>query len=169
MALSISALITSASNFNLSESNNNESLTLSDSVSLSTNYTYGTGVSQVTNAVSLTGELTSGTSTIIDLYGINQSTFNSTQTIQFTGVKNFNVYNTSTSGGYDFLVRATGSDACTNLFNGGSGNLLVKPYSSFSYNDRYTGFEVNASNRYVQLYSDSTSGITYKLICLGLD
>ena len=169
MALTISALTTNSINYSLSETNLNESASLSDSLSSSSNYTYGTGVSQITNAVSVTGQLSSGLSTQIDLYGISQTTFGATQTVQFTGIKNFTVYNTSTSGGYDFFVRATGSNACTNLFNGGSGNLAVKPYSSFSYNDRYDGFTVSASQRYVQLYSNSASGITYKLLCLGLD
>jgi len=78
------------------------------------------------------------------------------------------VYNESTTEGYDFAVQATGTNACKNLFNGGSGNLLVKPYSAFTYNDPFTGASVGSSQRYVQL-ADQGSGVTYRLIVLGLD
>ena len=63
---------------------------------------------------------------------------------------------------------STSSNACTNLFNGGSGNLLVKPYSGFTYNDPYDGFVVSTSQRYVYL-DDLGSGVTYKIFVLGLD
>jgi hypothetical protein len=83
-------------------------------------------------------------------------------------VKHFSVYNDSTTEGYDFTVTATGTNAFTNIFNGGSGNLVVKPYSSFSYNDVYTGTVVTASNKAFEL-NDQGSGVNYKILVLGLD
>lgn len=168
MALSIATSKVSSVNFTLTETNNAESITLTDSMSSSASYTYGTGINQITNAASITGLLPSGGSVQIDLYSFPQTTFNTTQNIQFTGIKNFTVQNNSTTEGYDFAVRATGASACTNLFNGGSGNLLVKPYSNFSYNDPYTGFVSSSSNRYVYL-DDLGSGVLYKVMVLGLD
>lgn len=168
MALSITSTYTSKASFTLTETNGNESATLSDSKNLSPSFTYGTGNNQITNAVAVTGLLSSGLSTQIDLYAIPQTTFGATQSIVFTGVKYFSVYNESTTEGYDFAVQATGTNACTNLFNGGSGNLLVKPYSSFTYSDPYTGFVVSTGQRYIYL-ADQGSGVSYKLFVLGLD
>lgn len=168
MAISISATKISSVNFTLSETNGNEAISLSDSSSASMAYIYGTGNSEITNCISITGTLPSGGSTQIDLYSIDQTTFGTTQSIAFTGIKNFTLQNTSRTKGYDFTVAATGGSACTNLFNGGSGNLLVKPYSDFSYNDPFDGFVVNSSQRYVYL-NDAGSGVSYKLFVLGLD
>jgi len=168
MALSISAGKISSTNFSLTESNGNESITLSDSLSSTNSFTYGSGTMQITNAVSVTGAIPSGGFTRIDLYSIPQTTFNYTQNISFTGVKNFSIQNLATTEGSDFAITATGTNACTNLFNGGSGNLLVKPYSGFSYNDPHTGITVSASKRYLYL-NDAGSGVNYKLFILGLD
>ena len=168
MALTISSSVSVTANFSLTETDSGESISLSDSRSSSTSYTYGSGNNQITNAVSVTGQLSSGGFVSIDLYSLSQTTFGSTQSIQFTGIKHFNVFNTSTTAGYDFFVRATGTNACTNLFNGGTGNLIVKPYSSFCYNDPYSGFVVSTGQRYIHL-NDGGSGVAYKLIVLGLD
>lgn len=168
MAITIGSSASASTSFSLTDINNGASITLSDAASLSSSYSYGSGTNQITNAVSLTGQLSSGGFVSIDLYSLSQTTFGSTQSIQFTGIKHFNVFNTSTTAGYDFFVRATGTNACTNLFNGGTGNLIVKPYSSFCYNDPYSGFVVSTGQRYIHL-NDGGSGVAYKLIVLGLD
>lgn len=168
MALSISASTSCKTSFTLTEVNSNESMSLSDSNNSSLSYSYGSGVNQIKNAASITGILPSGGTTRIDLYGINQTTFNASQTIQFTGVKHLSIYNTSTTRGYDFTIVATGANACTSLFNGGSGNLLVKPYACFSYSDPFTGFLAGSSFRYLYL-KDLGSGVPYTMFILGLD
>jgi hypothetical protein len=171
MATEISAPFVSSIGFSIAETNGGESITLSDSASISNTFYYeanGSGVRTISNAAAITGILSSGDSQQIDLNSVAQKTIGSTQNIAFTGIKHFSVYNLSQTKGYDFTIQATGTNACTNLFNGGSGNLLVKPFSSFSYNDPYTGFTVNSSNRYVYL-NDLGSGVFYKLIILGLD
>lgn len=168
MALSITASTSCKTSFTLTQVNSNESISLVDSNTASLSYTYGSGDNQIKNAASITGILSSGGTTRIDLYGINQTTLNATQTIRFTGVKNLSVYNTSTTRGYDFVIAATGGSGCTNLFNGGSGNLLVKPYGCFSYSDPFTGFTVSSGHRYLYL-RDLGSGVSYKMFVLGLD
>lgn len=167
MSLSINASTSCKTNFTLTQVDYSQSLSLTDASSSSASYTYGTGVNQINNAVSITGVLSSGGKTTIDLYSIPQTTFNQVQNIQFTGVKNFSIHNLSTTLGYDFLIRATGVNACTNLFNGESGNLRVKPSSAFSYNDPFSGFVVGVSQRYVYL-QDTGSGVSYKLLVLGI-
>lgn len=167
MAFSISASVNHKTGFTLVETNANESLSLVDSNNLSMSYSYGSGTNQITNAVSITGILPSGSGIRLDLQALPQNTFGSTQNINFTGIKNFTVFNTSIVENYSFSIACTGANACTNLFNGGSGNILVKPYSLFTANDPYTGFAVSASQRYVYLNS-SVSGVSYKLLVLGL-
>jgi hypothetical protein len=167
MPLSINASASCKVNFTLTEVNASESLSLGDAGSSSISYTYGTGVNKINNAISITGVLSSGGRTTIDLYSIPQTTFNTTQNVQFTGVKNITIHNLSTGLGYDFSIRSTGTNACTNLFNGGSGNLLVKPYSAFTYNDPFSGFVVSTGQRFVYL-QDAGSGVNYKLLVLGM-
>jgi len=168
MTLSISATPTNKISYTLSSSNGNQIVSFSDSKSAAINYTYGSGNQQITNAATVTGVLNSGQTAEIDLYSINQTSFNTTNSIVFTGIKNLTIYNESVTQGDDFAIQATGANACTNLFNGGSGNLLVKPYSGFTYNDPYTGITISASQRYIQL-ADQGAGSSYKMIILGLD
>ena len=171
MSTEISAPSLTSIGFSIIENDGNNTVTLSDSASSSNTFYYEakrSGLRTITNAVAITGILSSGGAVQIDLYSVQQKTIGSTQNVSFTGVKNFTVYNLSTTEGYDFAVRATGTNACTNLFHGGSGNLLVKPYSSFSYSDPYKGFTVSSSHRNVYL-NDLGSGVSYKLIVLGLD
>ena len=168
MSLSITATYDNKSSFTLTESAAGQSASLADSKTLSSSFTYGTGDNQVTNGVSITGVLPSGGTVEFDLQAISQATFNATQNISFSGVKHFSVYNDSTTEGYDFTITATGTNAFTNIFNGGSGNLIVKPYSSFSYNDVHTGTVVSSTNKSFEL-NDQGSGVNYKIMVLGLD
>ena len=171
MVFTISAVSSVVNNFTVVDSEGNESVSLVDSITSSNNYVYeasGSGVSAINNVASISGTLNSGLSTQIDLYSFDQSTIKNSQSISFTGVKNFSVYNTSTTEGYDFEIQATGTHACTNLFNGGSGNLMIKPYSSFQYNDRFSGFPVTSTNRYVYL-NDLGSGVSYKVFVFGIE
>jgi hypothetical protein len=171
MAFTISALSNSISNFTVVDSNGNESVSIVDSINSFNNYTYeasGSGIGAINNIASLSGTLNSGISTQIDLHSFDQSTIKGSQSIAFTGVKSFSVYNTSTIQGYDFEIQATGTHACTNLFNGGSGNLIIKPYASFQYNDRFTGFPVTSTNRYLYL-NDLGSGVSYKIFVFGIE
>lgn len=171
MATEISAPTISSISFSIIETDGNKTVALSDSASSTSTYYYeanGSGLRAITNAAAITGVLSSGVSTQIDLNSVEQKTVGSTQNVAFTGIKHISIYNLSTTEGYDFAVQATGSNACTNLFNGGSGNLLVKPYSNFSYSDPYHGVAVDATNRYLYL-NDLGSGVSYKLFVFGLD
>lgn len=129
-------------------------------------YTYGSGNFEINAGVKNTGVLPSGGATIIDLASMSSTSFGITSTVAFTGVKNVTVYNTSTVQNRDINIGATGSNAFTNLFNGGSGNLLIKPYSSFSYSDPYS-LAVTGSQKNISLFDVSGSGATYEICVLG--
>lgn len=143
------------------------SVSISDSNTLTSSYTYGSGTDQVTNCVSMTGVLSSGLSSLIDLTAIPQKTIGSTQNVAFTGIKHLSVYNKSETNGYNFTVCATGTNAFTNVFNGGSGNLMVKPLSSFSINSPVDAIPVSGTQKYLFL-KDTGSGTSYKIVIFGL-
>ena len=96
-----------------------------------------------------------------------QETFGNSYNVAFTGVKHISIINKSETDGYDFNLRATGVDAFTNLFNGGSGTLTMKPYSVFSNNSPNYATPVTSGNKYLFM-NDSGSGASYKVMVLGL-
>tara|TARA_R100000152_G_C6619377_1_gene70612 strand:- start:30 stop:536 length:507 start_codon:yes stop_codon:yes gene_type:complete len=168
MALGITANSNKIINFTLTETDNGKTISQADTKSLANAYTYGSGENQITNAVGVTGSVPSGAYTSLDFQSITQTTFSSGVSVNFTGIKHISIFNTSTGVGNDFVIRATGTAAFTNLFNGGSGNLIIKPYGYFSYDDPNIGTVVSTGNKILQI-GDGGSGVSYKIYVLGLD
>lgn len=152
--------------FNFTETQSGTIRSENESITASRAYTYGTGIFEIDGAIKNTGVLPSGGSVILDLTAMTNTAFGITSTVAFSGIKTVTVYNTSTIQGRDINIRATGSNAFTELFNGGSGNLLIKPYSSFSYNDPYK-LTVSATQKNISLFDVSGSGATYEICVLG--
>lgn len=88
--------------------------------------------------------------------------------ISMNNLKSVVVYNSSTSAGEDVLVRATGSNALTEVFNGGSGNISVKPSATYMYSDPYTGAVVDSSNKNFQIANNGTGTILIDIIAVGV-
>jgi len=168
MSISITASNAIKTSVSLSDTQSNTISTLTDSKNNYVSFTYGSGYNQISNAGSITGVLPSSGSYQIDFQSITQPIFGSNQNINFSGIKQLSIYNESTQYGYDLSITATGSNACTNVFNGESGNFILKPYSVFNYTDVHYGFEISASQRYLQL-NDQGSGVTYKIIVMGVE
>lgn len=141
---------------------------ISDNQTLLSNceYTYGSGNFQVNGGVSTSGVLPSGGTTVINFQSISKTQFGVTTTVPFSGIKNLLITNNATTSGCDFAVRATGTGAFTDLFNG-SGNLTVKPYSSYTYNDPYGGARTSGSQNRIQLVDIGGSGCPYSISILG--
>lgn len=168
MALAINANSNKIINFTLTETDNGKTISQADTKSLTNSFTYGSGESQITNAVGVTGTLPSGSYSAIDFQSLSQTTFDASVNVTFTGIKHVSIFNTSTGIGNDFVIRATGTAAFTNLFNGGSGNLIIKPNGYFSYDDPNIGTVVSSGNKTLHL-GDAPSGVSYKIFVLGLD
>ena len=164
ITVTASSLVKTA--FNFTETQSGTTRSSNESLTASRAYTYGSGNFEINGAIKITGTLPSSGATIVDFQHMSNTTFGVTSTIAFTGVKNVTVYNTSTVQNRDINIRATGSDAFTNLFNGGSGNLLIKPYSSFSYSDPYN-LTVTGTQKNLSLFDVSGSGATYEICVLG--
>ena len=144
-------------------------------------YSYPTGVtigsSEANLSVKQTGVLDSGSSVNIDLTSVEKQVFNAGSSCggvgagsvaaQFSGVRFIGVVNDSTASGYDISITATGSNPFTDLFNGGSGNLLIKPSSFFAYNDPYGSLRTSTSSKNIQINDVGGSGANYTAIILG--
>ena len=140
----------------------------SDSSQNAANYTYGTGNFQVTNIVRSTGVIASGSNTTFDFKTFSTNNFGATGILNFSKIKSILINNTSTSSGLDLSIRATGTNAMTSLFNG-SGNMTIKPYASFVYNDPYSGIDSSVNSK-IQLHniSASSGALSYNITVMGL-
>lgn len=153
--------------FYVKESSGNYSNVYTDKPESISSFTEGTGTFQINGVVKATGIISSGATAQIDLTSLSRTQFGVTYTVPFSGIKAIQISNLSTSSGLDINVRATGSNAFTNLFNGGSGNLLIKPYSAFAYCDPYGSLRTSPTQRLLQLRNTSNSGVPYSVTVMG--
>ena len=168
---------------------NNLNFTFTDSItqskniassSITSNYTYGTGAFKAEAGVYVTGLLASGGYVEFDLTQMSEEFFGVSGDVLYSGIKFLGVSNTSvvntgiwpaltgtnTVETFDITVTATGHNGLSGLFNGNSGNVMVKPYSTFSYNDPYSGVRTSPLNKKIQI-NDVGSGALYSLTILG--
>lgn len=129
----------------------------------------GTPTNYFSDYAKSTGTLAAGANLEIDLSGIEHQTLaGPTVTRIFSHVNNFVFENTNATGVSDILiVGATGTNAFTNMFNGGSGSVRVSPYASFTYTDYY-GIPVTHDNRMLGIRNISDRTMNYKYMALGM-
>lgn len=101
--------------------------------------------------------LASGAVLNLDFNNLSQPIWGSNFSVAFTGIKSLAIYNHNTGIGQQIVVRASGANPLDEIFNGGSGNILIKPASSYIYSDPNHGVLVDSSNK--NLYICNTSGI----------
>ena len=173
MAKSISAKSLSSIKYSFSDTDGGKSITDSDSTERRCEYTYGTGNFQVNSIVRNTGVVNSGDIIELDLASYPFSSIGLSGLVSYTSVKSILISNTSTDEGIDISVMATGANAAVDIFNGGSGNMLIKPYSSFMVNDPYSGVDVSTNSK-LQIHnvatgSGSSSGnASYSITVMGV-
>jgi hypothetical protein len=139
------------------------------SLSYSQSLSSGTGSTKVNSVYSsFSHSLTSGSELSLDFSSLSQDIAGGSMSISMNNLKSVVVYNSSTSAGEDVLVRATGSNALTEVFNGGSGNLSVKPSATYMYSDPYTGAVVDSSNKNFQIANNGTGTILIDIIAVGV-
>ena len=63
-------------------------------------------------------------------------------------------------------ITTNGTSPMSGLFNESSGNLKIRPYSSFSYNDPYGDLRTSETHKNIQL-NDLGSGALYSMVILG--
>lgn len=169
MAINTKATITSDITFTQSNLEGNILDQRQGSLSYSTGITSGVGQTQI-NAVYhvASGAIASGAEVNKDLNALTQDMIGGSFSMSFDSVKSFVIENTSRTTGEDLLVRTTGSNALTELFNGLSGNYRIKPAATYMYSDIYSGLQVNSSNKNVQIVNNGTGNIYYNMIAVGV-
>lgn len=141
-----------------------------------TNLTFGngTGLGEINLGIKSTGFLPAGGDITFDIAAMPKEIFYGSITGNFINIKGLILTNTQTVPSFGataqslpyFTIRATGTNAFTNLFNGGSGNVNVTPQSTWSHTN-LLGTAVTSTNRYFSLL-DSGSGVPYELAIVGV-
>ena len=131
-----------------------------------------------------TGTIASGATLTIDFTAIpHQAITGGIESREFQHINAFVFEPTSSTGIEDvFIIRATGDNACTNLFYGGSGGpdgYPVRAYAPFNYVDYYgtnvglpyPGAPSDSSQDYITIYNagyaGGPAGLDYKYMVVG--
>lgn len=142
----------------------NESAGLSSS---SKNLTDGTGALNINYGVISSGNIPSGGKSYFDFRALEKKVFDLNTTVQFNQIKSIIFENRETSSGINYTIYATGSLALTDLFNGGSGNLILRPRATHIYSDITGGVVVDGTNREVVLDDVDGSGAAFTMLVVG--
>lgn len=128
----------------------------------------GTGTGQVSELYYDLQTLPSGGSYQYDLTDLTRNAFSAVLESSFnTGViQSLLVVNNAVDTGAIIYVAATGADAFTGPFAGGSGNLPVHPQSSIQLNNVLVGYPVSAAQKYFQII-DGGYGAEFEVIVIG--
>lgn len=170
MAITSTNTLSNDINISITETDGNTTKTEIDSLGYSAQLTYGTGVGQVNGQAKITGIIPSGNTLVIDFESITKRQFGAPYTLNFNSIKGFIFYNEGT-GINDFVnIIATGSNALTGIFNGGSGNMIIKPYGTYSYFDYYGDLKSASNHRYLYVRNRSplSGGLEYSYIIIGV-
>ena len=117
-----------------------------------------------------TGVVESGSESILNFSGLtHQLEDGTTENRSFLHINGVIISNNDTTdSGHHLLIRATGTNAFTNILNGESGNLKINPYGTWQYLDYYGATKVTGSNRLLTLANTgSSTGIGYTYIVVG--
>ena len=169
MPINTTATLSVDSSFNQQDTTTDSLTTRNGSLGYSQSLTSGTGSVNIDAALDLQDHsIASGSQLYLDFTSASQSVLGSSISLGFSNLKSVAIQNKSTTVGEDIFVRATGSNAFTEPFNGGSGNIVIKPSASYIYSDPYTGATINSSNRNFQVANGGTGTIDITLIAVGV-
>ena len=129
----------------------------------------GAEVREIDSIYNLGGSIiSSGGTATYDLKSLEQPSFGTNYTISLTGLKGLIIRNHNTGITETLSLKATGTNAFTNLFNGGSGNVNIPAGGSYFYSDPFYGTAVTDSNKVLTLTSTgSGTGVLVSVIIAG--
>ena len=169
MALNTTATISADIVFQQQETDTNSNDNRQGSIAYSQALTAGTGSLGINGVFNLqSGVIDPSGSYMIDFSDLSQGIVGGRMTLSFNNVKAICITNLASTTGEDLSVRATGSNTFTEPFNGGSGNILVKPAASYVYSDPYTGATVDGSNKNLQIYNAGTGTGAFTIVAVGV-
>lgn len=174
MAESRVASFSSDISYNNTQTNGNQTDRETASNGFGFSMVSGTGVSAAPGNffdtyAKYTGVLQSGDTLQLDFSGLTHELINdSTESRVFSHINGFTFVNNGTGSGDILLVRATGTNAFTNILNGETGNLKINPYGTFQYIDYFGATKVTGSNRLLHIVNTgSVTGISYSYMAVG--
>ena len=141
-----------------------EASALGYSVSLVNGITSGA----IDMGVLASGTLPSSGKEVFDFTALSKKALGVEQTVNFNKIKGIAIQNREITYGNDINVHATGSNAFTGLFNGESGNFLIKPYAVDQYTDMISGTNVGAGNSELTIQDVSGAGAKWTMIVVGI-
>lgn len=94
--------------------------------------------------------------------------FGEETTLAFDNIKSFIVKNKGTVVSQILSVWATGTDAFSEPFNGGSGNLDVHPQCALPLQNYISGWTVSPSHRTITIYNPTPSSIQVEVAVIGV-
>jgi hypothetical protein len=106
----------------------------------------GASYTDIDNIWHETRTLTSGGGQTYSMTGLPTTIFDGSYYASLSAVKLIYVENLATGTGHNINICATGLGAFTNMFNGGSGNLIIPAKSPFLIASYLTGIPVNFAN-----------------------
>jgi len=120
----------------------------------------------------------SGATGVYDLSSLAQSSFGASYSMTLTGLKALIIRNHATGVNEMLTLKATGTNAFTNLFHGGSGGpvgVKIPPGGAYFYSDPFWGTPVTASNSVLNLINvgsglgdeNYNTGIAVSIIIAG--
>ena len=169
MAVNTTATLSSDIIFQQQQTDNNSNDNRQGSVSYSQSLTSGTGSLQINSVYNIqSGQVAPSSSYSIDFNNVSQPIVGGSMSLSFNNIKSICVSSLSTTTGEDLSIRATGSNALTAPFNGGSGGILIKPSAAYVYSDPYTGVTVDGSNKNLQIYNAGTVTGAFTVVIVGV-
>ena len=96
----------------------------------------------------------SGDTGVYDLRDLQKSSFGANYSLALTGIKGLIIKNPSTGLNEILTLKATGTNAFTNIFHGGSGGpqgVKIGPGGAYFYSDPFWGTPVTSSNSVLNL------------------
>lgn len=166
MAITSTTTFLNSLSYSFTQTDTGTARSESETVFASCPYTYGSGNFEVNLATVVTGVLPSGGSVTIDLTAVSKTYLGLTTSVGFSGIKGIIISNKSANSGWNMSVAATGSNPMTDIFNGGSGNLMIYPYSSFSFNNPY-GIRTSSTKKNITIRDVAGSGAYYSVGIIG--
>ena len=191
MAISVSTALTNTNQITVSESDSTTYGTTITQAGSSTSsrsivggnavtLTHGLASGEMNWGDQTTGVLSPGGTTTIDLTAFPSQAFNTTTDVNFSSVKSVVLTNSWTgpdgsgfASGYpcDAMggigIAANGANGFTGLFNGGTGNIKVHPFGSFSHTD-WCGIPVESVNKNINIIDIDGSGAYFELTVVGI-
>lgn len=111
--------------------------------------------------------LVSGEDTTFDLTNLTEDLFGTQITKSMTGLKDCLLLNHETGVNSRISVLSTGTNSFTNLFDGGSGNLIVHPKSAFHRTIWTSGINVTADNKNLIIRDVGGMGADVQIVLVG--